>query len=81
MGFASHAISWNDGGSLHTRLQTNLSAEAFCRRLERAGLAGAAATIDQHPDLLRLNGGPYLLVRWADDADRDAIGRFLVTAS
>ena len=77
MGFASHAISWDDGGSLHTRLQTNLSAEALRRRLEAVGLTGAASEIDQHPDLLGLNGGSYLLVRWAKDAERVAIARFL----
>lgn len=73
MSFASHVTMWEERGAMMSRIQTNLSANEFVSRLAQCGRPTAAEAVEEHQDLLRLNGGPYLIVRWARGVTRDEV--------
>lgn len=79
MGIASHNTMWEEQGAVMSRLQTNLSAAEFVSRLALGGRPTTIESVEENQDLLRLNGGPYLIVRWAAGVSRDEVRELLFT--
>jgi hypothetical protein len=73
MSIASHVTTWEEGRALWSHLQTNISAADFSRWVARCGRTAAVESVEEHGDLLRLNGGPYLIVRWTVGVTRDEV--------
>jgi hypothetical protein len=73
----SHFCVWEEHGRLWSRLGTNATEALLLKRLRVVGLGDAAEHMERHKDLLRLNGGSYVLVRWNPDVTRALLAELL----
>lgn len=58
---------WREGGKMHARVGTNAPKAVLLRRLCELGVGEEVEEVTEHEDLLRLNGGNYVIVRWNAD--------------
>jgi hypothetical protein len=54
---------WEQDGRVWARLETNAREDRLREKLRRLGEEDLVDHVERHEDLLRLNGGSYMLVR------------------
>lgn len=67
MNLARDLFFWFEDGKPHCRVRTNASKAMLVKRLRDLGIGEAVEVVEVFEDLLRLNGGNYVIVRWSGD--------------
>jgi hypothetical protein len=73
VGLAGSVLLWEEAGSLHARVSTNATEALLRRKLRLLNAEQFVEHITRFEDLLRMNGGTYVLIRWREGVDRERV--------